>query len=460
MPKSSSSEAMQDKLSTIMQGHRKYSYWISFLDNCGRIEPVFETNKIESRIFKLDSFAFAPRFSEPIEVFVNDRFDALNKPLVYISNGAILQRMMYLQNKNAHIFKPHLTSQDFYTIRDLIKTTKDNTRALRLLFMISSKKNAFLLSLEKQEAFYEKMQVFSQQKTIFEYFLESKVDIFNALRYAFYPTSSYEFAKYLLYNFHSEILTRFYEIKGKTTPFRLIDICLVYAFFSAREDLMALLVQNGARYEIFNNIFALSDDEIGEFGFNEQNLVVYDKHNALQMLLENGVINQKCLDFIIAGANGFIKRFSSTKGYVLYQGVKYILSHIYNDEFDDEFKIYAKYVESIWHSNTKAIYGLQTINSTLKPYLSRDSLYYGFVESEFNALLNPLSSGIFDDLPQNMEEIFVYCLKYVPHIFSVDFGVDYVKSLPSVADKFTTRDEISNFVKDAIERNMDIIYEF
>lgn len=215
---------MQDKLSAIMQGHRKYSYWISFLNNCGRIEPVFEENKIESRIFKRDSFAFAPRFSEPIEVFVNDRFDALNKPLVYISNGAILQ------NKNAHIFKPQLTSQDFYAIRDLIKTTKDNAQALRLLFMISGKKNAFLLSLEKQEAFYEKMQVFSQQKTIFEYFIESKADIFNALRYAFYPTSSYEFAKYLLYNFHSEIFTRFYEIKGKTTPFRLIDICLVYAF--------------------------------------------------------------------------------------------------------------------------------------------------------------------------------------------------------------------------------------
>lgn len=168
---------------------------------------------------------------------------------------------------------------------------------------------------------------------------------------------------------------------------------------------MALLVQYGARYEIFNRIFALSDDEIKQFSLKVQNLVVYDKHNALELLLENGVINQKCLDFIIAGANGFIKRFSSTKGYILYQGVKYILSHINDEAFDDEFKIYAKYVESIWHSNTKAIYGVQTINSILKPYISQDSLYYGFVDSKFNALLNPLASGIFDDLPQNMEEI-------------------------------------------------------
>lgn len=178
-------------LSKIMHGYRDYSYWISLLDDCGRLEPVFKENAIETKEFPLESFAFAPRFDEPIKIFVNDRF-VFNVPLTYITNSSIIQKMLYLRNDNAYIFKPHLSSQDYKLIESFIKNPTidkaEKQQALAFLFMVGNRKdNAFLLSLEKQEEFYKRIQLFAQQQRIFEYFSHSNIDFLESLKYAFYP---------------------------------------------------------------------------------------------------------------------------------------------------------------------------------------------------------------------------------------------------------------------------------
>lgn len=261
-----------------IQGYKAYGYWRTIWDDCGKLEGSLTDNVKDNVIFDLESYAFAPKIDEPIKIKAYDFFDSVIPRLYYITNESIIQKLLYLREENLSLFKPYLTAQDVKDLKELIQSSlisqEEKLISLAFLLMVSSKKhNAFLLSLDKQESFYKRMQVFEQEKEIFEIYLDNKIDFLKVLNFAFCPTSSYAFAEYLLNTFTKEILTSFYmgmnqyirflnvsvkryndsrlfpykEVEFTPTPFRLIDICLLQAFFSARLDLMLLLEQKGGK---------------------------------------------------------------------------------------------------------------------------------------------------------------------------------------------------------------------
>lgn len=511
-----------------IQGYKRYDYWVTAADDCGRLDYVLRDDLFEGSIFDLESYAFAPKINSPIGIKAYNsfkNFERLGTMLRYITNDSIIQKFLHLRDENLPLFKPYLASQDIKDLRELIQSSligqEEKLISLAFLLMVSSKKhNAFLLSLDKQENFYKRMQVFEQEKEIFEIYLENKIDFLKVLNFAFCPTSSYAFAEYLLNTFTKEILASFYrgmnkridyfivdkrgissrvimqmksfkiedgaviptsytdesiesynalfpykEVEFTPTPFRLIDICLLQAFFSARLDLMLLLEQKGANYEIFDTIFSLSAEEFYHYHLDYltimYNLFEYEHRNALEYLLKKGIRNQRFLESVLVGANNFTQKYAFLRAHKEHQAIKFFLQNQDNEELDEEFRLYAKHTAFIEKSNAKAVRGIQIINNTLRPYIDKESSYYGLVNPEFNTLLNPLAEEKYNLLPESMERIFVYCVQNFPQFYSEKYDSEtIIKMLPKLEEKMREKIELKHFIRYVVKNNKDINYEF
>lgn len=254
-------------------------------------------------------------------------------------------------------------------------------------------------------------------------------------------------------------------VNNVATTFRLADICLLYAFFNARLDLMLLLEKIGADYDIFNKIFSLNDEMMEQYGFDNltmRNLILYADSNALAHILQKGIANEKFLECVLKSGNRFARMYAIFRASKEHQATTYILKNKDNKEFDDEFRIYAKFIESIWDSNTKATRGIQTINNTLQPYFHKDNQWYGLLNPAFNTLLNPLAEGKFEIFAETMESIFIYLIKNFPHFYSKKFDSETIlKMLPDLEKThWAATMDISEFIKYTITNNRGIIYEF
>lgn len=227
---------------------------------------------------------------------------------------------------------------------------------------------------------------------------------------------------------------------------------------------MLLLEEYGASYEIFNTIFSLDEEEFYRYNLHHitimTNLIEYEHNNALAHILSKGVRNQRFFDRVLESANGFVKSFRSKRDYIEYLAIKFLITNQDNKEFDEQFRIYAKKVFFIEQTNARFIKGIQIINQIISDYLNKQSRFYGFVKPTYNSLLTPLAQERYELLPESMENVFAYCVQYVPKIFMYNFDLNYLKSLPDKARQVNAQRNLNDFIKGQIVDNEDINYEF
>lgn len=191
------------------------------------------------------------------------------------------------------------------------------------------------------------------------------------------------------------------------------------------------------------------------------NLLEYTHHNALEYLLNKGIRNQRFLESVLVGANHFTKKYAFLRAQKEHQAIKFFLQNQDNEEFDEEFRLYAKHTAFIEQSNAKVIQGIQIINETLRPYIDKGSPYHGFVNPEFNTLLNPLAEERYNLLPESMERILIYCIQHFPQFYSEKYdSKTMIEMLPKLKEKMRAKIELKYFIQSAIKNNRDINDEF